>query len=127
MKSRKFVSSELLVSIDVINTLSGGVSEHLLKLKQFEDHREIRLKVPGINPEDIKVEINENVLSLLYTFKIQSDNTWVEVPKVVYNKPIPHFVDESRITANFEEDFLVVNLPFNSMTKGYHRTISAGE
>ncbi|HEV8512165.1 MAG TPA: Hsp20/alpha crystallin family protein [Cyclobacteriaceae bacterium] len=124
MKERKFISDELLSSIDVLNTLSGGVSEPQLTLKQFQDHREIQLKVPGVKEENMKVEINNNILSVFYNFHLQSGSFPLQVPKVVYNKPIPYFIDAARITATFEEGFLVVTLPYNEMAEGYHRKVS---
>ncbi len=126
MKARKFVKNELLASIDVLNALNGGVSEPLLQLKQFQDHREIRLRVPGVNEENLKVEIHNNTLSVFYTFDFESDGMWIEVPKVVYNKPIPYFVDVKKISALYENNFLIVVLPFNSMAEGYHRKVSIG-
>jgi HSP20 family molecular chaperone IbpA len=124
VKTRKLVSSELLASIDVLNTLHGGVSEPLIKLKHLQDRREIRLKVPGVSKENLKVEITNNILSVFYTFHFQSDGLPIELPKVVYNKPIPYFVDANRITASSENGFLIVTLPFNSLAEGFHREVS---
>ncbi len=125
MKTRRFVKDELLKSIDVINTLSGGVSEPQIRLKQFPDHREIRVKVPGIAEEDFKAEIHNNVLSVFFVMNILSDATMIQVPKVVYNKQIPYFVDASKIAAAFDKDTYIVKLPFNSMAQGYHRSITS--
>jgi hypothetical protein len=80
MKAKRFVTDELLTSIDVLNTLQGGVSEHQLKLKKFPDHREVWVKVPGMKEKDLKAEIHDNVLRVKYSFLLQSDNLWVEVP-----------------------------------------------
>ena len=124
MKARKLISNELLASIDVLNTLNGGVSEAQMKLKQFQDYRKIRVKVPGVSQENLKVEIHDNMLSVFYTFHLQSDGVWIEVPKVVYNKSIPYFVDASRITASYQDGFLIVTLPFNELAEGYHRKVS---
>lgn len=124
MKARKLISNELLASIDVLNTLNGGITEPRITLKQFQDHREIRVKVPGVNEANLKVEIHNNTLSVFYSISLESDGTPIEVPKVVYNKPIPYFVDAARITATYEDGFLIVTLPFNEMSEGYHRKVS---
>ncbi len=123
MKARRFVSNELLASINVLNTLGGGISEAQMKLKQFPDHREIRVKVPGVKEENLRAEIHNNVLSVFYVVAIQSDDVWIEVPKILYSKQIPYFVDADRISASFEKDLFTVKLPFNSMAQGYHRNI----
>jgi HSP20 family molecular chaperone IbpA len=124
MKARKFVSHELLASIDVLNSLNGGVSEPLMSLTQFQDHREIRLKVPGVSEQNLKVEIHNNQLSVFHTIHLTSGGLPVELPKVVYNNPIPYFVDATRITASAEDGFLIVTLPFNALAEGYDRKIS---
>lgn len=115
MKPKRFASDELLTSIDVLNTLNGGVSEHQLVLRKFSDHGEVRVKVPGVSENDLKAEVHDNTLRVRYSFLIQSDNFWVEVPKIVYDKAIPDNVDIEAITASFEDDFLVVKLPFTSL------------
>lgn len=124
MKTRRFVSNELLASIDVLNTITGGASEPQMAFSQYPDHREIRVKVPGIKEENLRAEIHNNILSVLYTFQVLSDNVWIEVPKIIYKKPIPYFVDTERISASHENSVLTVTLPYNSMTQGYHRTVS---
>jgi len=126
MKTRKLISNELLASIDVLNTVNGGASEPQLKKKQFQDHHEIRVRVAGVREENLKVEIHNNLLSVFYTMTISSDGISIQVPKVVYHKPIPYFVDAGRISASYDDGFLVVTLPFNELAQGYHRDVSIG-
>ena len=57
---------DLITSIDVLNTVNGGVSEPQLNLIHYEDYREIRLKIPGISLEEIHVEVHNNNLSIFY-------------------------------------------------------------
>ena len=125
MKPRRLVSDDLLRSIDVLNTLNGGISESSITLKQFPDHREIRARVPGVKEENFNSEIHNNVLMVYYTTKILSGEILIEIPKVLYNKQIPYFVDADKISASFEANRYVVKLPFNSLAHGYHRKVSA--
>ncbi len=124
MKARKLISNELITSIDVLNTIGGGVTEPRLSLKQFQGHREIRLKVPGVSEDNLKVEIRNGTLSVFHIVLVQSDGTPMTLPKVVYNNAIPYFVDTTRISATYEDGFLIVTLPFNSQAEGYHRNVS---
>lgn len=114
---------DLITSIDVLNTINGGVSEPQVNLNHYDDFREIRIKVPGINHENIHVEVHNNNLSIFYTMNIFSDDKLVQLPRFVYNKNIPYFIDISGINARFEEDELVVHLPFNRLANGYHKEI----
>lgn len=124
MKKFEGLGGDLITSIDVLNTLHGGVAEPQLKLKQFTDYRQIELKVPGVSREKIKAEINNNQLTVYFTLSIQSRDRMIPVPRVVYHKPIPYFIDRKKISAVFEDETLIVTLPYNELANGYHRDIT---
>lgn len=115
---------ELMTSIDVVNTLNGGMSEPVVKLKQFPSYRQITIRIPGIDVGSIKIEINNNELMIYYFMVLLSQDREMKFPKVLYNKSIPYFVDTNHITASKNEDSLVVRLPFNELADGNHRDIS---
>lgn len=117
------INKDLLSSIDVLNTLNGGTSKARVKLNQLEDHREVRVFVPGISNEGLRVEIHNNYLTVFYLLDIAE----VQVPKVVYSKQIPYFVDAEGIVASFEGKYLLINLPYNPLANGYHRSITINE
>lgn len=115
---------ELLTSIDVVNTLNGGMSEPVVKLRQFPSYREITIRIPGVDARNIKIEINNNELMIYYFTVLLSQEREMKFPKVLYNKSIPYFVDARHITANEKGNSLVVRLPFNELANGSHRDIS---
>lgn len=118
---------DLITSIDVLNTLNGGLSEPQLNLGHFNDYREIRLKVPGISANEIRVEINENNLSIFYLINIECSEKLIPLPRFVYNRNLPYYIDVSNINARLEEEELIVNLPYNRLASGYHKDIRLTE
>jgi HSP20 family molecular chaperone IbpA len=118
---------DLITSIDVLNTINGGVSEPQMNLNHFKDYREIRLKVPGIQREDVHIEVHNNNLSIYYFINIVSGDKLVQLPRFVYNKNVPYFIDINKINARVEEDELIVKLPFNRLANGYHKEIKVKE
>jgi HSP20 family molecular chaperone IbpA len=118
---------DLITSIDVLNTVNGGVSEPRMNLIHHEDSREIRLKVPGIRLEDIHVEVHNNNLSIFFFINILCNDRLVQMPRFIYNRNVPYYVDISKIKARLENDELVVNLPFNRLANGYHKEIKITE
>jgi len=126
-KKSRLIPVELLHSIDIANTIGGGVSQPIIELKQHEDHREIKCKVPGVAESALRVEVINNFLSIYYTQEFSSNGTSIEIPKVVYHKAIPYFIDVANISATVEEGFLCVTLPFNKLANGYHKKISVQE
>lgn len=116
---------ELLASVDVMNVLNGGRSEPRVKLDQYEDRREIRVRIPGIDAEKIQVEVNNDHVSVFYVMDIESVGKTMRLPYSLYNKQQPYFIDLSRINAAVEGNELVVKLPFNELANGYHRKVNA--
>jgi HSP20 family molecular chaperone IbpA len=126
MRRKGLVSDEIIQSIDITNTLNGGVSESVMKLSQHPKYRQIELKVPGMSEEHMHVKINNNQLMVYFEHPVESRGEVIYVPHVVYNKPIPYFVDATRIHAQYVDNVLTVQLPFNELANGYQRDIPIG-
>jgi len=124
MKRVDGFATDLITSIDVLNTLQGGVSEPRLKLTQFPDHRQIELKVPGVPKERFKAEIHNNHLTVFYTINVTTQDQQIDIPRLVYNKTIPYYIDSRRISAAFEGETFVVTLPYNELANGHHRDVT---
>ena len=113
----------LLTTVDLLNTLNGGVSEPHLSYRNRPDGRELRVRVPGVSKELLQVEINENKLSIYYHIPMETEGKKVFLPKEVINQTLPYFVEIPGIHASFDENELVVNLPFNELSNGYNRKV----
>lgn len=118
---------ELLTSVDVMNTLNGGRTEPIVKLSQHQNYREIRVRIPGIKPETIEVEVNDNLVAVYYMMNISSAGKLVKLPYSVYNRKQPYFIDVSNIRAQVKNDELIVKLPFNQLANGYYKKIRTRE
>jgi HSP20 family molecular chaperone IbpA len=127
MKKSRMIPNELLHSIDIANTLNGGTSQPIVDLQQYEHYREVKCKVPGIADTSLQVEITNNFLSIFYTQEFKSNEVGIQVPRIVYHKPIPYFIDVAAISAIVVDGFLCVTLPFNELANGYHKKISIQE
>jgi HSP20 family molecular chaperone IbpA len=118
---------DLITSIDVLNTLNGGVSEPQMNINHHQAYREIRLKVPGIKQEDVHVEVHNNNLSIYYFINMVSNDKLIQLPRFAYNRTVPYFIDINKINARIEEEELIVKLPFNRLANGYHKEIKINQ
>ena len=125
MKKNSYL--DLVTAVDVLNTLNGGMSEPQFSVQEGDEGREIRVKIPGVNKESVHVEIHNNTLTIYHFTLVQSQDKLIDMPRIVYSKIIPYFVDISRINARSEGDELIVLLPFNKLAKGYHRNLRIRE
>lgn len=120
-------SLDLITTVDVLNTLSGGISEPQVSVYETDSGRELRLRVAGIYKNAMHVEIHNNHLTIYYYISIASYDKLVQVPQVVYNRAVPYYIDISKIHASFEVDELVVHMPYNRLSNGYHRKVRINE
>lgn len=125
MKKREFI--DLLTSVDVLNTIHGGTSEPQIDFHQDNLGRQIRLRIPGIEKESIRVEVHNNTLSIFYFIPVVSNSTLIQMPCLVYNKVIPYFIDTTKIHSHMEAQQVVVELPFNEAANGFHKMIPINE
>jgi HSP20 family molecular chaperone IbpA len=117
------ISDEIIQSIDVGNTLHGGISQSEVRISQHADYRQVELWVPGVSDEHMHVKINNNQLVVYFEHVIESRGALISIPFIAYNKQIPYFIDAQKIRANYVEGVLTVQLPYNELANGYHRDI----
>jgi HSP20 family molecular chaperone IbpA len=122
MKKNSF-NYDLITGIDILNTLNGGSVESAVKFLKFPEYHQIEVKAPGIREEGLHVKIENNQLIIFYELPIKSQDKLLAIPRIVYNKQIPFFVDAKNINAQFAEGTLVVQLPFNELADGYQREV----
>jgi hypothetical protein len=118
---------DLLTSVDVLNTLHGGVIEPQVSVNQLDNSREMRIKVPSIDPESIQVEVTNNRLFVYYVMNIDSAGKNIRLPYAIYNRQLPYFIDIGKIHSTVDENQLVINLPYNALADGYHKKIKTRE
>jgi HSP20 family molecular chaperone IbpA len=114
---------DLLTSVDVLNTLHGGISEPQVSVSQLDNSREVRVRVPSIDPESIQVEVTENRLFVYYVMNINSAGKDIRLPYTIYNRQLPYFIDIGKINSTAEGNQLVITLPYNALADGYHKKI----
>lgn len=117
----------LLTTVDLLNTLNGGVSEPYLSYRERPDGRQVRIRVPGVGKEMLQVEIQNNELSVFYHIPMESSGKKLFLPKEVMRQTLPYFIEIPAIQATYEDNELVVDLPFNELSNGYNRKVPISE
>lgn len=123
--NKKF--KNLVTTVDLLNTLNGGVSEPYVSYRERPGGRELRVRVPGVSKELLQVEIHDNLLNVYYHLPMETAGKKVFLPKEVIKQTLPYFVEITGIHATFEENELVVNLPYNELANGYNRKVPIEE
>ena len=114
---------DLLTSVDVLNTLHGGVSEPFISHREQNSGQVMRVRIPGVSREALHVEIHNNEISVFYFIPVESRGTLIQMPQVVYKQEIPYYIEISGIKATYEENELIVEFPFNTLSEGYNKKL----
>lgn len=135
MESKLKIPREMLMNIDFINTVNGGMSEPSIKLDKGSDGFEVVVKIPGIEVEDLQLEVvkgkrNSNNLKLFHLLPIFSqenlpdDEQWKTI-RFINTFVIPDGVDIDNISARYDDDRrqLVLFLPFGDEQGDFHRKV----
>lgn len=136
MESKLKIPQEMLMNIDFINTINGGMSEPAIKLDRGSDGFEVVVKVPGIEVEDLQLEVvkgkkNTNNLKLFHLLPIFSQESlsdeeqWRTI-RFINTFVIPDGVDVDHITAKYDDTLrhLVLFLPYGDEQGDYHRKVN---
>ncbi len=120
MKIDSNLTTKLANIANISNTVGGGMVETNTSLIKNEDHYLVSIKVPGISHEELKVEINDDLVLVFLNIEIEGDEPFNYLLK--YFK-IPFEVDSEQIWADYEDHYLTIVMPFKELTDGYFRTV----
>lgn len=113
------VIKNLASTADIVNTINGGTVYPTFNKTTEEDHYRLEVSVPTVSAEDIKVEVSGS--DLLVYQKVHLNG--MELPNLLGVIKISADVELDSISAEYEDDTLIVIMPFNEMTGGYNREI----
>ena len=117
---------EFILTSDILNTINGGMSLPIVKVKENWEGYNIHVEVPGVKKESFRVEINDNLLSIYHIIDLPVslyNEMGISVPNIIRNVSIPYNVDIKRISATYEDGALNVLMPFNELANGYQKSV----
>jgi HSP20 family molecular chaperone IbpA len=129
MKNKTIIPQEVLMNIDFIDTVNGGMSQSTVEIESGQDGYEVMVKAPGIAAEALEVEIIKNKLLIYHLLPIfaQDPEASSEYRSIrfISNLTIPNDVDLESIAAHYDDTLrhLVIHLPYNQLHQGFHRKV----
>lgn len=129
MKNKIKIPKELLMTIDVNNTLNGGASQPELSIERKKEGYELIVSAPGVDADQLEVEIVKNKLLVYYSLPVFKqrfeEEESFQSPRILANVGLPHDVDPETVSARYDqwESNLVVVMPYNHLHDGFRRKI----
>jgi len=119
MKISKELTKNLARTADFINTVSGGTVYPTFKTFKEKDHYKIEVAMPSVDPNDLKEEVNNDMLMIFQ----QMELNLVNVPNVLGMFKLANDAVLDEISAEYEDDLLTVIIPKDQMSGGFRRDI----
>ncbi len=119
MKVDKETSKRLAETANIINNINGGSIFPTFKTTTEKDHYRLEVSVPSVEPDDIKVEVNGSDLMIYQNVHVNS----YTLPNMLGMIKIAADVELENISAEFEDELLIVIMPFSEMSGGFQKEI----
>ncbi|WP_425389741.1 Hsp20/alpha crystallin family protein [Ekhidna sp.] len=119
MKVEREVTKRLAETANIINGINGGTIFPTFKKSTEADHYRLEVSAPSIDPEDIKVEVNGSDLLVYQNIHVNA----YTLPNVLGKVKISVDVELENIHAEFDDDLLIVIMPFSEMSGGFQKEI----
>ena len=119
MRVDKNASKRLAETANIINTINGGTIYPTFKTITEKDHYRLEVSVPTIVPDDIKVEVNGSDLMIYQNVHVNA----YTLPNMLGLIKISADVELENIHAEYEDDLLVVIMPFSELSGGFQKDI----
>jgi HSP20 family molecular chaperone IbpA len=120
------ISKEALRKVDVLNTLNGGISKPTVLMLREKRRYLVRVRMPGVDPEKMRVEVKDNRLFLFHDISVENTFLYEHSGIIPFNIGyiiIPFDVNIKKIKAYFKDNELRIALPFNELADGYQKRI----
>ncbi len=120
----------MLMSIDFMNTANGGMSQPILNIENLDNGYEVTVKAPGIDPDELQIEILKDKLMIYHLLPIfgrtEGETSEMRSIRFISKMQIPADVDVEGISARYDEDsrYLKLELPSDDTQQDFHRKVN---
>ncbi|HCX22368.1 MAG: hypothetical protein CMB80_07280 [Flammeovirgaceae bacterium] len=118
----RILIKNLAQTAEIVNTINGGMSQANMILEKGEDEWTVAIRVPGVSPERMRVEVRNGQL---FIFHVMADENAaeVELPFLLAAVALDKRVDFDAIIAEYEDKELFITMPLDEEASGYEREI----
>lgn len=120
MKLNKQLTKNLAHAANVINTVGGGMVYPTFETTKEENHYRVEIKMPSVEVNNLKVEVNNNHLMIFHYMNIDE----VRIPGLIGMLKISADVILDSISAEYHDGLLIVVMPYSEMFGGFNREIN---
>ena len=104
---------QIMLNIDVNNTINGGMIQTKVDTEEFKDETIITIKVPSISPDRLKLRVYNNLLLLMHrmNYEVALGGQVVPLTQILRKIPVPNKAIIADIDAIHKDNELIIFIP----------------
>lgn len=87
-----------------------------VKINEEETGYNLKLALPGLKKEDVKIEVDKGIINISYSEEKKSEKS-IFISKFKKSYKLPSNINVDEIKGNFNDGILTVTLPFKEEVK----------
>ncbi|MDN5211588.1 Hsp20/alpha crystallin family protein [Fulvivirgaceae bacterium BMA12] len=115
---------QIMLNIDVNNTINGGMIQTGVDIENYEDEVIVTIKVPSISSEKLRLRVYNNLLLVMHKMNYEVDLNGQVIPLTQILRKIPispkAIVDD--INAVYRDGELIVFIPRGAEVQKMHKS-----
>ena len=115
----KELIKRLAETANIVNSINGGAVFPTFNKTKEEDHYRLEISIPSVKADDIKIEVNNDDLMVYQNIHINA----YSLPNIIGMIQLSSDIERETIYAEYEDDLLIVILPFNEKSGGFQKDI----
>lgn len=117
----KLLIKNLAHTAKIVNTINGGMAKPSTELHKAEDSWMLKMRLPGVSVDNIKIEIKDN---FLFVFQIlDAEDSEIELPYLIDMLNLTSQIDLNAVYAEFEQGEVFIHMPFDELASGYEKEV----
>ncbi len=115
---------QIMLNIDVNNTINGGMIQTGVDIENYEDEVIVTIKVPSISSEKLKLRVYNNLLLVMHKMNYEVDLNGQTLPltQILRKIPISPKAIVDNIEAVYRDGELIVFIPRGDEVQKMHKS-----
>lgn len=104
---------QIMLNIDVNNTINGGMIQTKVNTEEFSDEVIITIKVPSISPDRLRLRVYNNLLMLMHrmNYEVALGGQQIPLTQILRKIPLSNKAIVANIDAVHRDNELIVFIP----------------
>lgn len=107
---------QIMLNIDVNNTINGGMIQTTVNTEEYKDETIITIKVPSISPDKLRLRVYNNLLLLMHkmNYEVALGGQVLPLTQILIKIPVPNKAIVANIDAIHKDNELIIFIPKGS-------------